>query len=220
MRRVRTMGVCVLAIVVFASLTPVLAAGCLNGVCSQGAVGSSIGAFSEFPIPTAKSEPGGLTVGPDGNLWFIEQATGRIGRVTPSGAISDFLIPSGGGPESPALAAGADGNVWFSGGVVGRITPSGVVTEFPQAGGIAGLVPGPNGYIWFAGGPNVGWISPAGITGQVTVSKGGSNGSTSWGPSTVTGLTVGPDGNVWFTLPGSYNEEGYARPKRDRKRVV
>jgi streptogramin lyase len=207
MRRVRTIGLCFFAVVVFASVTPVLAAGCPNGVCAQGAVGSSIGAFSEFPIPTAKSEPGRLTVGPDGNLWFIEQAAGKIGRVTPSGAISDFLIPGAGGTESPALAAGADGNVWFESGVVGRITPSGAVTEFPQAVGTA-LAAGPNGNIWFAGGPGIGWITPAGMTGQVTVSKGGSNGSTSWGPSSVAGLTVGPDGNVWFTLPGTSSEGG------------
>jgi virginiamycin B lyase len=26
----------------------------------------------QFPIPTARSGPLGITVGPDGNLWFVE----------------------------------------------------------------------------------------------------------------------------------------------------
>ena len=36
-------------------------------------------AISEFPIPTAKSSPSGITAGPDGNLWFTEQAATRSG---------------------------------------------------------------------------------------------------------------------------------------------
>jgi len=34
---------------------------------------------------TPSSEPKGIAAGPDGNLWFTEGATSRIGRIT-SGA--------------------------------------------------------------------------------------------------------------------------------------
>jgi streptogramin lyase len=36
-------------------------------------------AIAGFPIPTAFAEPGGITSGPDGNLWFTW--AGQIGEV-------------------------------------------------------------------------------------------------------------------------------------------
>jgi hypothetical protein len=36
---------------------------------------------------TAHAIPQGITAGPDGNLWFAEQA-GRIGRITPGGVVT------------------------------------------------------------------------------------------------------------------------------------
>ena len=33
---------------------------------------TTAGAVTEFPIPTAGSQPSAMTVGPDGALWFIE----------------------------------------------------------------------------------------------------------------------------------------------------
>jgi len=40
------------------------------------------GTITEFPIPTAKSGPNGITAGPDGNLWFTEEAGNKIGQIT------------------------------------------------------------------------------------------------------------------------------------------
>jgi virginiamycin B lyase len=37
--------------------------------------------ITEVAIPTPKSQPRGLAVGPDGNLWFAEQAGNKIGRL-------------------------------------------------------------------------------------------------------------------------------------------
>ena len=49
--------------------------------------------FTEFQIPTPNSRPKGLTVGPDGNLWFTEYAVNasKIGRITSEGVITEFL---------------------------------------------------------------------------------------------------------------------------------
>ena len=50
--------------------------------------------------------PSFIAGGPDGNLWFTEP-TGKIGRLTPKGALTEFPIDS----ESPSLygtAAEAD----------------------------------------------------------------------------------------------------------------
>ena len=42
----------------------------------------------------ARSFVRGITVGPDGNLWFTE-LVGKIGRITPAGAVTEFPIPGG-----------------------------------------------------------------------------------------------------------------------------
>lgn len=58
--------------------------------------------YKEFKIPTERSEPRDITVGSDGNLWFIEGRTvfdeetfeehQNIGRITPSGDITEFPV--------------------------------------------------------------------------------------------------------------------------------
>ena len=60
-----------------------------------------------------------------------------IGRITPSGAITEFPLPAGDG-SSGDLTVGPDGNLWFTAspcverhGTIGRITPAGAITEFP-----------------------------------------------------------------------------------------
>lgn len=75
---------------------------------------------------------GGITVGADGNLWFAEGSANKVGRITPSGSVAEFAVPTvGASPQY--LTLGSDGNVWFTEhgvGKIGRITPSGSVTEF------------------------------------------------------------------------------------------
>lgn len=39
---------------------------------------------TEFPLPTANSQPSHLATGPDGNLWFTEFAGNQIGHLTTS----------------------------------------------------------------------------------------------------------------------------------------
>jgi virginiamycin B lyase len=74
--------------------------------------------------------------------------------MTTSGVLTEFSIPTGASGPS-AIAAGADGNLWFTenyANQVARITPGGVVTEVPvptPAGGPYGITRGPDGNIWF-----------------------------------------------------------------------
>jgi len=44
--------------------------------------------------------------------WFTEWSGNKIGRITPSGVITEFTIPT---PSSNpgGIAAGPDGNIWF-----------------------------------------------------------------------------------------------------------
>src|SRR5437879_8902840 len=53
----------------------------------------------------------------------------RIGRITPTGDITVFPLPA---RFVASIAAGPDGNLWFTeGDRIGRLTPDGVLTEFP-----------------------------------------------------------------------------------------
>src|SRR4051812_16309331 len=58
------------------------------------AVMAGPGAVTEFAIPTAKSAPLGITRGADGNVWFTESTTNKIGRITPAGVVTEFPIPT------------------------------------------------------------------------------------------------------------------------------
>lgn len=40
------------------------------------------GRITEFALPTSASEPFGITAGPDGNLWFTEEVSNRIGHIS------------------------------------------------------------------------------------------------------------------------------------------
>jgi virginiamycin B lyase len=68
---------------------------------------------------------GSITEGPDGNLWFTEWSGNKIGRITPSGTVTEFTIPTA--ASSPnGIVAGPDGNIWFTetdGGKVASIAP-------------------------------------------------------------------------------------------------
>jgi streptogramin lyase len=154
-----------------------------------------------FPIPSPNSQPEGITRGPDGNLYFAE--IHAIGRITPTGQITEFRQGLSPASEPVEITAGPDGNVWFTEGVtdrIGRITPAGAITEFavPGTGGrqvfVDGITAGPDGNIWFteqAGA--IGRITPTGV---VTVFPTNSVGTLVSQPSLI---TAGPDGNIWWT---------------------
>jgi virginiamycin B lyase len=68
---------------------------------------------SEYAVPTLFADPWMIAAGKDGALWFTESGgTGNIGRITTSGAITEYPIANLSG--NPALLAGADGNLWVA----------------------------------------------------------------------------------------------------------
>jgi len=160
----------------------------------RGAIAPHAPRYTPAPVPWR-----GITAGPDGNLWFTEPAAGRIGRITPTGTVTEFSagISAGSGPWD--ITAGPDGNLWFTelDGRIGRITPTGTITEF-RSGISAGsslrmITAGPDGNLWFTewDGNRIGRITP---TGAVTEFSAGISAG-----SAPEGITAGPDGNLWFT---------------------
>ena len=54
--------------------------------------------ITEFPVPfestVAGTFPERIAAGPDGNLWFTEDQTNHIGRMTTAGALTEFPVPT------------------------------------------------------------------------------------------------------------------------------
>jgi virginiamycin B lyase len=165
----------------------VLGAGVLQGTFLTTPARAAVsGAITEYPVPNDSSpgRPFGVAPGPDGNVWFVT-GLGRLGRVTPSGAMALFAIPAPpacttncpppGAPPPPAerlasgqeIALGPDGALWFTqpfSNNIGRATVGNgalvSVQEFP---------------------------APTGCHPPYRFC--------------MDGITTGPDGNVWFTEP-------------------
>ena len=157
-----------------------------------------------------------LTPGP-GGVWFADtSSTPAIGRITPAGEITEFpgLRPH----EFPILygpTPGPEGNLWFGANertppAVERITPSGTIERFSagidrRAEDVGPFAAGADGNTWFrvekrprgegyAGSTAIGRITPGG---QIAEFSDCLRPMPEFaGPNF---LTLGPDGNVWFT---------------------
>lgn len=98
------------------------------------------------------------------------------------------------------IAAGPDGNLWFTeyvGNRIGRITPTGTITEYaalPTGSAFpTGIAAGADGNLWFteSAGTRIGRITPTGTVTEFSA------GITAF--STPLGIAAGADGNLWFT---------------------
>ena len=163
-----------------------------------------------------------ITTGPDGALWFTnwnpsETVTGGgqsfIGRISTSGAFSEYLDPLPKDDAGP-LIAGPDGSIWFNSDAfhcvrasngyydctatytIGRMTTSGQFSRFsyPSAGGQqTGLAVGPDGALWFTAYAAIGRITTSGTM-------------TPYDDPAIFapfGITAGPDGRMWFVNGGN-----------------
>jgi virginiamycin B lyase len=101
------------------------------------------------------SFPSSIALGPDGALWFTEGRDDEIGRITASGDITEYPLPSS-QTFSGDIVAGPDGALWFSesgAGKLGRITTAGEITEYDVPGDdpLPGpIVAGPDGALYLS----------------------------------------------------------------------
>src|SRR5262249_50208327 len=94
--------------------------------------------------------------GLDSNPWFTEQQAGQVARISPSGTIREFAIPTGSAHPSHIVSE-PDGNLWCTeagdtANKSGRITPLGSFAEFSIpiiVSGPDGITCGPDGNLWF-----------------------------------------------------------------------
>jgi streptogramin lyase len=167
----------------------------LNGIGRM----DTTGAFRSYLPSTG---PTALTVGPDGNVWFLLPTNNRVGRITPDGAISEWTVPTASAGLT-GITSASDGNLWFTENTtnkLGRITPTGVITEFQLTAGTGpdSITAGPDGNVWFTEmtASRIGRITPAGAITEFTVP------SRDW---LVTAITRGTDGQLWFAEQGNGN---------------
>ena len=147
------------------------------------------------PLPTQNSVPTRVVLASDHNIWFNELNFSKVGKMTQTGAVTEFTLPNG--HFASAMAAGASGTVWFTefgSGFIGKITTGGTLTEFPLPANsfTEGIAKGPDGNMWFTDGGNnsVGKITPTGTVTEFTAPQ------KSGHPFDI---TAGPDGDLWFT---------------------
>lgn len=138
------------------------------------------GSISEVVVPDGNYND--VAAGPDGNLWVVGSGVleigGRILRVTPGGAVTDFVLDHRSCvaclPSLPvAITSGPQGKLWFldeTQGAVGSITPDGFITTFrlpslPYDRRFTSIVAGQDGNLWFIqNGPRtIGRLSPAAV---------------------------------------------------------
>ncbi|MDQ6643101.1 MAG: hypothetical protein M3Y76_01455 [Chloroflexota bacterium] len=154
-------------VLLFAAIGLVAACGTApTGGSPSPTVSTIKGAFSFFTLPTTGSNLAAITSGSDGNIWFTEVTgtsngpVGKIGRITPSGTITEFALPTGnpngimGVPID--ITAGPDGYLWFSdagNNAIGRITTTGSISEFALAAPQSApeyITSGPGHTLWFS----------------------------------------------------------------------
>lgn len=160
--------------------------------------------ITEFPLSSGFfALPGGITAGPDGNLWFCEAVGHSIARIDSSGKITEF--PFNGQPWRIAL--GPDGNLWFTelNNRIGRMSVEGSLAEFslppaeiPRASRYPiGITAGPDGNLWFTDsdtGNRIGRMTPSGQLVEFKIPT----------PNAFPySIVRGPDGNLWFTEFGN-----------------
>jgi streptogramin lyase len=176
------------------------------------------GAVTTFPIlqpdpaglaaGTTLDDFQGLTIGPDGNAWFVfvyakgdgSPLNSYVGSLSSSGAVAAFPLPTNDACFNAdcSITPGPDGNLWlteYNSSRIARVTTRGVVTEFatPTPGAFpAGITSGLDSNIWFTEylGRKIGRITPDGTITEFSIPTPN---------STPLGITAGPDGSLWFT---------------------
>ncbi len=142
------------------------------------------------PVQFYNGSPAEITTGPDGNLWFTNlqasQYSGNfVGKITTAGVVTTYTT----GDAPMAIVAGAN-NLWVTeSSHVAKISTSGIETQYAlKNGGSAGITVGANAQIWFTSSDGLATITNAGVVTNYAF------------PSFVlpSGLTSGPDGNLWF----------------------
>jgi virginiamycin B lyase len=152
----------------------------------------------QYPLPEF-NQRWRITTGPDGALWFTEGPYDTIGRITTSGVITHYWLPTKGGYPY-GITSGPDGALWFTmmsaQPFLGRITVGGLITEYTlpstESGNIWSEIIAGLGDLW-----TTRWcrgidrVTTAGTANEILFQ------------TCPTSIITGPDGAIWFTDAGT-----------------
>ncbi len=97
-----------------------------NNIWKLSTSGQVLSTFALSGLPSDDFYPAGIATGSDGDLWFTEFATNQIGRITTSGAVTQWTLGGSTGVSGPnSITLGPDGAMWFTeekANKIGRIT--------------------------------------------------------------------------------------------------
>jgi virginiamycin B lyase len=153
------------------------------------------GDVREFPLPKRnRTEIGGITIGPDGRVWFADTANDAIGRAGLDGDVTEFALARGSAPTG--IRTGPDGAIWFTeagSGQLGRIDQSGAIAtiSLPIGGHPLDLAVADGAF----------WVTE---NGRDAIAKVAPDGTLSEYPlpdpdSKPKAIVTGADGNLWFS---------------------
>jgi virginiamycin B lyase len=176
----------------------------------------STGKMQGHRVPVG-SRPQWLTLGRDGALWFTDSGSNAIGRMTATGEVREFSVPT---PNAglTEVCQGPDGKLWFIEGTankVGTVTTSGTFHEYdiptPYSGAF-GIAAGPDGALWFTetAAHKIGRITTNGSIIELKLAK---------DYESPVNITVGSDKNLWFAESEAYGIVGRVElhPVQDSK---
>lgn len=136
----------------------------------------------------------GVAVGGEGTVWCTLTHADALVRLDVDG--QQELLPLEVGSCPTVMAAGPDGDVWFSrsDAAIGRIDADRTVTTapLPGHGSPYGICVAPDGIVWYTKPADdlIGCVRPDGQVDEVDLPRGSM-------PSLI---TAGPDGLIWCTL--------------------
>jgi streptogramin lyase len=147
-----------------------------------------------YAIPTASAQPRGITLGPDGRIWYAAYA-GTVGAVTPEGVITEYPTGALGWGITPMpgrLLLFTDDH-----GKVGVSDTAGTVNEIPGFGEPRSALFAPDGRLWVADFGNgdltrVHFLASSPTTDTINFGTG------------ISGMALGPDGRVWLSLVAAH----------------
>ena|GEM_PF-3760460 len=168
------------------------------------------GVATTFAVPTNGS-PLSIIAGTDGAVWFTDRYGNGVGRITTAGAVQEVKAPthvsampgnSSSGTSLPyGIAAGADGNIWFTemgADIIGRVNLSRLVMIAP---GTPSITPSTK----TASGTFATFVDPQG-----GYTAGNYTATINWGDNTSSPGAVVASGNG-FAVTGSHAYSGENR---------
>jgi RHS repeat-associated protein len=161
-------------------------------------VANSSGPSAEYSLP-AGSHPFSITSGPDGKVWFTDTGTGKVGKATTSGSITEYAAEN---DEPEGITTGSDGNLWFvehSIRHVNHMTTSGSLTVFTLTRTSTynvGIAAGADKNLWFTE-ASTGYIGKFGTKNEVLAEYALPTSSAPYG------ITAGPEEKLWFAEFGT-----------------